>query len=203
MRKYNPTKSKVFIDETGKVSFMYQQEGAREVAKEYPRDREWQKLVKKHKRAIEAFQKGRDLDSKAEKELVSWAMKNGEIKTDDVDETDEWLQNIILANESVKEEGPCWPGYKQVGTKMKNGKEVPNCVPIEEDVMDEAPLVMSDMDIVKSLTQKIEDDLHKLKIRKQFEKGWGKVQALAKLAGYKVTKTAQAKGKTFRYDLKK
>ena len=203
MRKYNPTKSKVFIDETGKVSSMYQQEGAREVAKEYPRDREWQKLVKKHKRAIEAFQKGRDLDSKAEKELVSWAMKNGEIKTDDVDETDEWLQNIILANESVKEEGPCWPGYKQVGTKMKNGKEVPNCVPIEEDVMDEAPLVMSDMDIVKSLTQKIEDDLHKLKIRKQFEKGWGKVQALAKLAGYKVTKTAQAKGKTFRYDLKK
>jgi len=203
MRKYNPTKSKVFIDETGKVSFMYQQEGAREVAKEYPRDREWQKLVKKHKRAIEAFQKGRVLDSKAEKVLVSWAMKNGEIKTDDVDETDEWLQNIILANESVKEEGPCWPGYKQVGTKMKNGKEVPNCVPIEEDVMDEAPLVMSDMDIVKSLTQKIEDDLHKLKIRKQFEKGWGKVQALAKLAGYKVTKTAQAKGKTFRYDLKK
>jgi len=203
MRKYNPTKSKVFIDETGKVSFMYQQEGAREVAKEYPRDREWQKLVKKHKRAIEAFQKGRDLDSKAEKELVSWAMKNGEIKTDDVDETDEWLQNIILANESVKEEGPCWPGYKQVGTKMKNGKEVPNCVPIEEDVMDEAPLVMSDMDIVKSLTQKIEDDLHKLKIRKQFEKGWSTVQALAKLAGYKVTKAAQQKGKTFRYDLKK
>jgi len=203
MRKYNPTKSKVFIDETGKVSFMYQQEGAREVAKEYPRDREWQKLVKKHKRAIEAFQKGRDLDSKAEKELVSWAMKNGEIKTDDVDETDEWLQNIILANESVKEEGPCWPGYKQVGTKMKNGKEVPNCVPIEEDVMDEAPLVMSDMDIVKSLTQKIEDDLHKLKIRKQFEKGWSTVQALAKLAGYKVTKTAQAKGRIFRSDIKK
>tara|TARA_B100000902_G_C27306611_1_gene915887 strand:+ start:1608 stop:1940 length:333 start_codon:yes stop_codon:yes gene_type:complete len=27
--------------------------------------------------------------------------------------------------------GPCWPGYKQVGTKTKNGKEVPNCVPEE------------------------------------------------------------------------
>lgn len=129
----------------------------------------------------------------------------------------------------VKEEGPCWPGYKQVGTKMKNGKEVPNCVPIDEadetddqrkakfasgaaggpnssskrKKVDEAPLVMSDMDIVKSLTQKIEDDLHKLKVRKQFEKGWSTVQLLAKLAGYKVTKTAQAKGKTFRYDLKK
>ena len=43
--------------------------------------------------------------------------------------------------------------------------------------VDEAPLVMSDMDIVKSLTQKIEDDLHKLKVRKQFEKGWSTVQA--------------------------
>ena len=31
-----------------------------------------------------------------------------------------------------KKDGPCWPGYKQVGTKMKNGKEVPNCVPIDE-----------------------------------------------------------------------
>lgn len=25
----------------------------------------------------------------------------------------------------------CWSGYKQVGTKMKNGKQVPNCVPEE------------------------------------------------------------------------
>ena len=200
MRKHEPYKSEVFVDESGKVQFKYQQEN----------------------------------------------------------------------------NGPCWPGYKQVGTKMKNGKEVPNCVPIDEynekvnvqkalkkvkgltkgqiqalmtmpppvltslinqlgmlvnsveeetddqrkakvasgaaggpnssskrKKVDEAPLVMSDMDIVKSLTQKIEDDLHKLKIRKQFEKGWSTVQALAKLAGYKVTKTAQQKGKTFRYDIKK
>ena len=33
---------------------------------------------------------------------------------------------------TFKEEGPCWPGYKQVGTKMKNGKQVPNCVPVSE-----------------------------------------------------------------------
>jgi hypothetical protein len=30
-----------------------------------------------------------------------------------------------------EEQGPCWAGYKQVGMKMKNGKEVPNCVPEE------------------------------------------------------------------------
>lgn len=28
--------------------------------------------------------------------------------------------------------GPCWPRYRQVGTKMKNGREVPNCVPVSE-----------------------------------------------------------------------
>jgi len=26
----------------------------------------------------------------------------------------------------------CWEGYKSVGSKMKNGKRVPNCVPIKE-----------------------------------------------------------------------
>ena len=29
----------------------------------------------------------------------------------------------------AKKVKPCWKGYKQVGTKMKNGKKVPNCVP--------------------------------------------------------------------------
>jgi hypothetical protein len=31
-------------------------------------------------------------------------------------------------------EGPCWDGYKQVGMKDKGGKQVPNCVPISEDI---------------------------------------------------------------------
>jgi hypothetical protein len=30
-------------------------------------------------------------------------------------------------------DGPCWPGYKQVGMKIgKSGKKVPNCVPVDE-----------------------------------------------------------------------
>jgi hypothetical protein len=36
---------------------------------------------------------------------------------------------------------PCWKGYKMVGTKKKNGKEVPNCVPRDESVkFDSAPV---------------------------------------------------------------
>jgi len=29
-------------------------------------------------------------------------------------------------------ENPCWEGYEQIGMKMKNGKKVPNCVPVKK-----------------------------------------------------------------------
>ena len=31
-------------------------------------------------------------------------------------------------------DNPCWRGYHPVGTKMKDGKEVPNCVPVSEEM---------------------------------------------------------------------
>ncbi len=34
----------------------------------------------------------------------------------------------------TNEANPCWPGYKQIGTKLKNGKMVPNCVQEKIDV---------------------------------------------------------------------
>lgn len=37
-----------------------------------------------------------------------------------------------VAYEEVDE--ACWSGYKQVGMKKKNGKEVPNCVPEEAEI---------------------------------------------------------------------
>jgi nicotinic acid mononucleotide adenylyltransferase len=36
-----------------------------------------------------------------------------------------------VRSEEVNEADPCWDGYKQVGMKKKDGKEVPNCVPEE------------------------------------------------------------------------
>tara|TARA_R110000796_G_scaffold48413_2_gene116053 strand:+ start:526 stop:2580 length:2055 start_codon:yes stop_codon:yes gene_type:complete len=29
---------------------------------------------------------------------------------------------------------PCWDGYEQIGTKTKDGKEVPNCVPLKKEL---------------------------------------------------------------------
>lgn len=73
----------------------------------------------------------------------------------------------------------------------------------EQNQVDEAPLVANDMEIVRSILSKIEDDFSKLSIKQQFEKGLPKLQVLAKMAGYKITKKGQQKNRTFRYDIKK
>jgi hypothetical protein len=73
----------------------------------------------------------------------------------------------------------------------------------EQSNLDEAPLVMNDMDMVNTLFHKIKDDMLKAKRKKQDEKNWPVIQQLAKLAGYGITKKGQSKNKTYRYDLKK
>lgn len=40
---------------------------------------------------------------------------------------------ILTFSEFLKEKkNPCWSGYKQLGTKKKNGRPVPNCVKVNE-----------------------------------------------------------------------
>lgn len=39
----------------------------------------------------------------------------------------------MAASEMTEEENPCWDGYEMVGMKMKDGKEVPNCVPKQNE----------------------------------------------------------------------
>jgi hypothetical protein len=39
-------------------------------------------------------------------------------------------------NRQVKGGDPCWKGYEMVGMKKKGGKDVPNCVPVKEQVSD-------------------------------------------------------------------
>ena len=34
----------------------------------------------------------------------------------------------------LKEQSPCWKGYQQIGMKDKDGRQVPNCVPVSEDI---------------------------------------------------------------------
>ena len=41
------------------------------------------------------------------------------------------LKELDLLSTVLDEEDPCQEGYEMVGFKMKNGKRVPNCVPVE------------------------------------------------------------------------
>ena len=40
------------------------------------------------------------------------------------------FKGIKLADDGL--EGACWDGYEAIGTKILDGREVPNCVPIKE-----------------------------------------------------------------------
>lgn len=43
------------------------------------------------------------------------------------------MKHLLKYPEFTSEaKNPCWTGYKQLGTKSKKGKQVPNCVPIKE-----------------------------------------------------------------------
>jgi len=54
----------------------------------------------------------------------------------------------------------CWEGYKQVGMKEKDGKQVPNCVPINENElyeMDFCPACLAEYIIRKKLAGQLDE----------------------------------------------
>ena len=87
---------------------------------------------------------------------------------------------LIMENwrKFIKEEdseNPCWEGYQMVGTKMKDGKEVPNCVPNDSKELDEG--------VGKSGEKKTAKDkmpCNKPRYIKKGEPGYGKKQKVVK-----------------------
>jgi hypothetical protein len=57
---------------------------------------------------------------------------------------DSWIMSEASRTPSLKnpKDNPCWKGYKPVGTKKKNGKTVPNCVPKESVEEGKTPTVV-------------------------------------------------------------
>ena len=72
----------------------------------------------------------------------------------------------------------------------------------ESNQVDEK-LVASNLNILDTIMTKIRDDITKDKINKRFEKSWPKMQQLAKIAGYGISKKMQQRGKTYLWALKK
>jgi hypothetical protein len=86
------------------------------------------------------------------------------------------------------ESGPCWEGYEQIGTKILDGREVPNCVPIKMTEDDFADVISDYPEGVKNAAKKAVDYAEK--------NGWGS-------CGTQVGKTRAsqlAKGETISVD---
>jgi len=74
----------------------------------------------------DALRKRQEAREAAQKRNQEW-LKGGSEKKEEKPEVKE---------EKMKGKDPCWTGYKMLGTKNKNGKQVPNCIPesIEESI---------------------------------------------------------------------
>lgn len=76
-------------------------------------------------------------------ELVSgmhaWAGDHITTSKDDIEEVANFIENTCGDDTEYEldemKDNPCWKGYEMVGKKMKDGKEVPNCVPINENII--------------------------------------------------------------------
>jgi len=69
----------------------------------------------------------------------------------------------------------------------------------EQQGIEEAPLVMKDGDILDTVWKKVKPELEKMMSRGDLEV----INNLARIGKFKITKDKQAKGKSFRYDLKR
>lgn len=61
------------------------------------------------------------------------------------------ITSIVEKKLEKDSDDPCWDGYVQLGTKMKDGKEVPNCVPKESVEIDEAKTDVYHRHMLKAL----------------------------------------------------
>jgi hypothetical protein len=80
-------------------------------------------------------------------------------------------------DESIDE--ACWKGYKEVGGKIKNGKQVPNCVPesIDESMMSTIDQIRKDSKSVRDFIKKVlsDRDFRDMKSDKDFIKYLGSI----------------------------
>lgn len=53
----------------------------------------------------------------------------------------------------LEKNNPCWPGYKNLGTKNKNGRIVPNCVKENTDISSEYNSEISEDETLKEFSE--------------------------------------------------
>ena len=72
----------------------------------------------------------------ADENLPEWVQKKIALAVDYLDTVRDYMkstkqQSMAEAKQKGVDGKACWKGYKRMGTKMKGGKRVDNCVPIK------------------------------------------------------------------------
>jgi hypothetical protein len=62
-----------------------------------------------------------------DKKVSQWNSENPDYDPNAKNTFKDEVKEAVLKH--LKENKPCWSGYKQIGMKKKGGKSVPNCVP--------------------------------------------------------------------------
>jgi hypothetical protein len=63
-----------------------------------------------------------------------WADDHITVSKENLDQVFDFIMNEKEGGQQGELNESCWDGYKQVGSKMKNGKMVPNCVPKNKSI---------------------------------------------------------------------
>ena len=112
-------------------------------------------------------------------------------------------------DDDLKEaDGPCWDGYKQVGMKKKNGKDVPNCVPEETDLKEVLGANADQGDYIKDFEKsdapqfkgKSKEKRKEMAIAAYKQRNeWGEITEKAEYDGKSVDLNNPTKGDTKKY----
>lgn len=83
------------------------------------------------------------------------------------------FKDYLIEKKNGNLKDACWSGYEAIGMKNKNGKKVPNCVPVKEDLdlKQDAPSVES---IAKKHDVSVEEIQKQLEIGMKIEAEHGK-----------------------------
>ena len=108
-----------------------------------------EEIAKKHRLEVSFIQKQLDMGAPIEHEHTKNQKLAIKIALQHLDEIPDYYTRLKKMEASAKKEhkkfkdvteakkmkgkDPCWKGYEMIGKKNKNGKEVPNCVPVKEE----------------------------------------------------------------------
>lgn len=156
-------------------------------------------------RKKEDYMGARDSMGRADKTFAkSWKRREGMAKAVDRLTKEETVSEG--ENKQVKGGDPCWKGYEMVGMKKKNGKDVPNCVPANEQ-MDNAPYAApyaerkSGKDTVDSLS--LAKQLAKTAAKKQSQRMSESVEIIEESRKSQIVREAMNAAKEKKNDEKK